>query len=318
MSKVASAPYCNRPVLIAVVGPTGAGKSELALRIAEQLDGEIVNCDSMQIYRGFDIGTAKLAAGERRGIRHHLLDIVGPEEVFSAGEYGRLARKAVREIAVRGKVPVVVGGTGFYLRALLDGLPELPPRDEGLRERLARHEAGRRYKMLQRLDAAAAGRLHVNDEARVVRALEIRLLTGKPVPGGIDRKAAVSALPEFAVRKIGLLPERGALYERLDRRTERMYERGLVAEVRGLLCDGVPEGAKAFQAVGYAQALRVVRGELGESAAVRATQQATRNYAKRQMTWFRHESEVEFLEQFGEAVTVAGLLGGVAVDRGRA
>ena len=305
MSKVASAPYCNRPVLIAVVGPTGAGKSELALGIARQLDGEIVNCDSMQIYRGFDIGTAKLAAGERRGIPHHLLDIVGPEEVFSAGEYGRLARKAVREIAVWGKVPVVVGGTGFYLRALLEGLPELPPGDERLRERLGRRGAGYRYRLLQRLDAGAAARLHVNDEARVLRALEIRLLTGKPVPA----RVAGNALPEFAIRKIGLLPERAELYRRLDYRTERMYEAGLVEEVRGLLRGGVPESAKAFEAVGYVQALRVVRGELGEAAAVRATQQATRNYAKRQMTWFRHEREMEFLEQFGGQVDVVELLG---------
>jgi tRNA dimethylallyltransferase len=275
------------------------------------LDGEIVNCDSMQIYRGFDVGTAKLGVGERRGIPHHLLDIVGPEEVFSAGEYARVARETVREIAARGKVPVVVGGTGFYLRALLDGLPELPERDEGLRARLAGRGAVRRYRLLQRLDAGAAARLHVNDEARVVRALEIRILTGKPVPGRGARDAmAGSALPEFTVRKIGLLPERAELYARLDARTERMFAGGLVAEVRGLLRGGVPARAKAFEAVGYAQALRVARGELVEAEAVRATQQATRNYAKRQMTWFRHERGMEFLEQFGEDVDVAGLLGG--------
>jgi len=292
---VASPQYCTSNALVAIVGPTGAGKSEWALRIAEHLDGEIVNCDSMQIYRGFDIGTAKPSLADRRGIPHHLFDIAQATDIFSAGDYARLARKAIEEISGRRRFPIIVGGTGFYLRALLDGLPDLPPRNECLRQRLAQRSLHQRYRMLQRLDARAAGRLHVNDEARVMRAIEIRLLSGKPVP----EPGVGGGLPGFQVRKICLLPPREALYQKLNHRTEQMYKRGLVDEVRGLLSAGVPPSAKAFEAVGYRQALAVARGEMDEPAAVLATQQATRNYAKRQLTWFRHERDLEVLPRFG-------------------
>ncbi len=267
------------------------------MRIAEQFDGEIVNCDSMQIYRGFDIGTAKLSLAERRGIPHHLLDIAEAAEVFSAGDYAREARLAIAGIRERGRLPIVVGGTGFYLRALLDGLPDLPPRNDCLRARLEGNP--RLHRLLTRLDKRAAERLHPNDTARVVRALEIRLLTGRASP----EQAPGSGMSGFDVRKIALLPERKALYAKLDERTERMFRSGLLDEVRGLLAAGIPADAKPFQAVGYRQALAAVQGGMGVDEAIARAQQATRNYAKRQITWFRNDPGTESILQFGNNVT---------------
>ena len=281
---------------MAIVGPTGAGKSEFALRIAEQFDGEIVNCDSMQIYRGFDIGTAKLSLAERRGIRHHLLDTVDPTEIFSAGDYAREARLAIEGIVGRKRVPVVVGGTGFYLRALLDGLPELPQRNDCLRRRL--EGKPKLHRMLQRLDPGAAERLHPNDIVRITRALEIRLLTGAPAP----MLRSGGALPGFQVRKVALLPPREELYARLNIRTEMMFRDGLMEEVHHLLKNGTPDTAKPFEAVGYRQALAAVQGKLTLSEAIAQTQQATRNYAKRQITWFRNDLGTERILQFGNTV----------------
>ncbi|MDQ6678568.1 MAG: tRNA (adenosine(37)-N6)-dimethylallyltransferase MiaA [Acidobacteriota bacterium] len=287
--------------LVAVVGPTGSGKSELGLRIAEYYDGEIVNCDSMQIYSGFDIGTAKVPLEERRGIPHHLIDCAAPDQVFSAGDYARAAALAICEISGRGKLPVLVGGTGFYLRALLEGLPDLPPRSEPLRRALARRGPDRLLRMLQRLDAGAARRIHANDIGRVTRALEIRLLTGKPAPA----RASGSGLPGFRVRKIGLFPPREELYAALDRRTKRMFGEGLLEEVQGILARGVPPHAKPFEAVGYRQALAVVLGRITVADAVAQAQQATRNYAKRQITWFRHDPTLRKLEEFGSEAPAA-------------
>jgi len=281
---------------VAIVGPTGAGKSEFALRIAEQFDGEIVNCDSMQIYRGFDIGTAKLSLAERRGIRHHLLDTVDSTEIFSAGDYAREARLAIEGIVGRKRVPVVVGGTGFYLRALLDGLPELPQRNDCLRRRL--EGKPNLHRMLQRLDPGAAERLHPNDIVRITRALEIRLLTGAPAP----MLRSGGALPGFQVRKVALLPPREELYVRLNIRTEMMFRDGLMEEVHHLLKNGTPDTAKPFEAVGYRQALAAVQGKLTLSEAIAQTQQATRNYAKRQITWFRNDLGTERILQFGNTV----------------
>jgi tRNA dimethylallyltransferase len=270
------------------VGPTGAGKSEMAIRMAESLDGEIVNFDSLQIYKGFDIGTAKVPLEERRGIPHHLIDVADPTNVFTAGDYSRLARKAIAEITARGKTPIVAGGTGFYLRALLGGLSPLPGRSDHLRERLKRVKLPL-HRMLRRLDAAAAARIHPNDVPKLTRALEIRMLTGRP---GIAQ-APPDPLVGYEIRKIGIFPPRAELYERLDRRVERMFANGLVEEVRGLLTGGVPESAKPFESLGYRQALAVVRGNVDLAEAIVDTQQTTRNYAKRQMTWFRHEPGIE-------------------------
>jgi tRNA dimethylallyltransferase len=285
--------------LICIVGPTGAGKSELAIRMAEELDGEIVNCDSLQIYKGFDIGTAKVPVVERRGIPHHLIDFVEPENVFTAGDYSRRAREIVADITARGKVPIVAGGTGFYLRALLDGLSPLPGRNDVLRERLAGRPL---HQLLTRLDPAAAERIHENDAPKLTRALEVRILTGKPARA----QSPPDPLRGYQVRKIGIFPARQELYERLDARSEWMFRHGLVEEVEGLLRRGVPAGAKPFESLGYRQALAVVRGEVDLGAAIVDTQQATRNYAKRQVTWFRHEAGVEVWEGSLTGTNVAG------------
>jgi tRNA dimethylallyltransferase len=283
-----SVPEDNFKPLICIVGPTGAGKSELAIRMAESLDGEIVNCDSLQIYKGFDIGTAKVPVSERRGIPHHLIDVAEPQNVFTAGDYSRLAREAIAQISARGRTPIVAGGTGFYLRALLDGLSPLPGRSEELRNRLKRTKRPL-HRLLQRLDKVAATRIHPNDTPKLTRALEIRLLTGKP---GVAQEPP-DPLRGYAIRKLAIFPPRDELYARLDRRCCWMFENGLIDEVRGLLARGVPDSAKPFESLGYRQALAVVHGEMDEAAAVADTQQATRNYAKRQLTWFRHETGVE-------------------------
>jgi tRNA dimethylallyltransferase len=254
--------------------------------MAEHLDGEIVNCDSLQIYKHFDIGTAKVPLRERRGIPHHLIDVLEPQNVFTAGDYSRRAREIVANITSRGKLPIVAGGTGFYLRAFLDGLSPLPPRDAGLRERLHGRPL---HRLLRRLDPAAAGRIHANDTPKLTRALEVRILTGRSALS----QPSPDPLRGYSVRMIGIFPPRAELYSRLDHRTEYMFRNGLVEEVEALLERGVPPGAKPFESLGYRQALDVVRGRMDLAAAIADTQQATRNYAKRQITWFRHQPGIE-------------------------
>ena len=286
--------------LVAILGPTGSGKSELALRVAEEFHGEIVNCDSLQVFRHFDIGTAKLAPSERRGIPHHLMDIVDPDELFTAGEYARLARQAVAEITERGHLPVVAGGTGFYLRALVDGLFEGPSRDQALRDRLAAREArrpGSLHRILRRLDREAASRIHANDVPKVTRALEVCLLTRRPVSELFQQGR--DALEGYRTLKLGLLPDRDELYRRLDLRCARMFEGGLVEEIRGILALGFPASAKPFESHGYTQALQMIRGELSPRDAVFYAQRNTRQYAKRQITWFRREQGLVWLKGFG-------------------
>ncbi len=286
--------------LVAVAGPTGSGKSELALRIAEEFDGEIINCDSLQVFRHFDIGTAKLKMEERRGVPHHLMDIADPDELFTAGEFARLARKAAAAITGRGRLPVIAGGTGFYLRAVLDGLFEGPTRDQALRDRLAARE-GRRpgslHRVLRRLDREAASRIHANDVPKVTRALEVRLLTRRPVTD-LFRQGR-DALRGYRTLKLGLLPERDELYRRLDLRCSQMFEGGLVEEVRGILALGFPASAKPFESHGYRQALQLIQGELSPRDALFYAQRNTRNYAKRQITWFRREAGLVWLKGFG-------------------
>lgn len=289
---------CTVPALVAIVGPTGSGKSDLALRLAEEFRGEIVNCDSMQVYRGFDIGTAKTPPDERRGVPHHLIDIVEPDQTFTAGEYQVLGRKVLNEIGSRGRLPLVVGGTGFYLRALLDGLSAGPSADIELRARLIAREQrrpGSVHRLLTRLDPDAAAAIHPNDVKKALRALELRLLRNAPR----QTLPARDPLTGFRVIKIGLDPPRTELVERLNRRLERMFARGLIEEVRGLLAAGVPPGAKPFESLGYKEVLESIRGELTTEQAVAAAQLATRQYAKRQMTWFRRESEVQWFAGFG-------------------
>lgn len=284
--------------LIAIAGPTGSGKSELALDVCERFGGEVVNCDSVQVYRHFHVGTAKVPPDQRRGIPHHLMDIVEPDEVFTAGEYARRARAALAEIATRGRLPVVTGGTGFYLRALLDGLSEGPGRNEALRARLLAREArrpGSLHRLLRRLDPPAGERIHANDRNKTLRALELRVLrdeSGATLP-------APDPLRGFRVLKIGLNPPRASLYEQLDRRLVAMFDGGLPAEVRSLLARGIGPTAKPFESLGYKEALAAERGSICKNEAIGQAQQATRHYAKRQLTWFRRDAEIRWLDGFG-------------------
>ncbi len=269
--------------------------------MAEIFGGEIVNCDSLQVYRHFNIGAAKLPEASRQGIPHHLIDILDPNEIFTAGEYARLAREAIAAISARGRLPIVAGGTGFYLRALLDGLFAGPSRDQPLRDRLAARELRRRgslHRLLTRFDSQAAGKIHPHDAPKVTRALEVCLLARRPVSEmyreGRDR------LRGYRVLKLGLLPGREALNERLDARCRAMFEGGLEDEVRGILAMGFPS-VKPFEALGYKQALQSINGELSPREALFYAQRNTRRYAKRQITWLRKESGIEWLRGYGES-----------------
>jgi tRNA dimethylallyltransferase len=287
--------------LIAVVGPTGSGKTDLALHLAERFHGEIVNCDSVQIYRHFDIGTAKTPAELRRGIPHHLIDIVEPAEVFTAGDYAQRARAALTEIASRDRLPVVTGGTGFYLRALFEGLFPGPRRDHAMRARLTareRRRPGSLHRVLSRLDAQSAARIHANDINKTIRAVEVCLLARRPLSRMFEQGR--DPLQGFEIVKIGLNPSRDALYGRLDRRFERMIDAGLLDEVRRLLESGVDPKSKPFESLGYKQALAVVRGDSPLEAAMASAKQETRRYAKRQMTWFRRERDIKWFLGFGD------------------
>ena len=293
----------NAPIPLPVIlGPTGSGKSELSLFIAVAIGGEIVSFDSVQIYRGFDIGAAKLSLDERRGVPHHLIDMAEPTELFSAGDYARAAEAAVREISARGRIAVLVGGTGFYLRGLLEGLSPGPVRDGTLRARLLEREQerpGSMHRILARLDPVSGGRIHPNDKNKTLRALEIRLLEGAPLASMFQRGRA--ALTGYAPVKIGLDPPRELLYERLNERARKMFEQGsLPQEVRRLLSRGVPPDAKPFESLGYKQALQMLQGRIGAAQALESTQLETRRYAKRQLTWFRKEYGVHWMAGFGD------------------
>ncbi|MEP7355513.1 MAG: tRNA (adenosine(37)-N6)-dimethylallyltransferase MiaA [Acidobacteriota bacterium] len=292
----------TRP-LVVVAGPTGSGKSALGLKIASTYGGEIVNCDSLQLYRGFDVGTAKTRLSDRQGIRHHLLDVLEPDSVYSAGDYGRDAREIVSEISDKGRLPVVVGGTGFYVRALLDGLPELPGRDENLRTKLMLREErrpGTLHRLLTRLEPSTGGRVAGADLQKTLRALEIRLLTHLSLPPRSDAKP----LSGYRVLQIGLSPDRGRLAEMIHQRTVEMFEPsdgspGLVAEVKGLLDRGATGKEKPFEAIGYKQVLKHLLDGWGLREAMESTEIETRQYAKRQWTWFRRDGRVQWLEGFG-------------------
>ncbi|MCW5982484.1 MAG: tRNA (adenosine(37)-N6)-dimethylallyltransferase MiaA [Bryobacteraceae bacterium] len=288
-------------LLVAVVGPTGSGKSDLALEIAGAYDGEIVNCDSVQVYRYLDIGTAKTPPGGRRGIPHHMLDIAEPDELVTAGDYSAQARTILTEIASRGKLPVVAGGTGFYLRALLDGLFAGPRRDASLRKRLSDREgkrSGSLHRLLRRLDAASARRIHANDTNKLVRALEVCLLARRPL--SVLHAEGREPLCGFRLLKIGVAPPREQLYARLDRRSRLMFENGLIEETQRILSLGYSPESKALLSLGYKEAVRVLRGGISVEEAIAQTQLGTRRYAKRQLTWFRREAGIEWLNGFGQ------------------
>jgi len=296
------------PVVIA--GPTGTGKSDLAMRIAEAIGGEIVNYDSVQIYRGFDIGSAKPSTEIRARIPHHLFDIIDADVEFNAADYARLARPVCEEIAARGKQPILVGGTFFYLRALLHGLPEMPGRDEGLRARIRRIADRPRgnawlHRWLSKIDPQSGRRIAPADRHRVERALEVWLLTGRPISEW--ERPAAGAAQEMAAIKIGLMLERPLLVERLDRRVDAMYAAGLVDETRSLLAT-YPRSARPFGAIGYAEAVRVAMGETNVDTAIAETRRRTRAYAKRQMTWLRSERNVQWIEAASADETFAAAM----------
>jgi tRNA dimethylallyltransferase len=287
------------PFLV-VIGPTGSGKSALGLELAIRFEGEIVNCDSIQLYRGLDIGSAKTPAQDRRGIPHHLLDVIGPGQELSAGSYARLAREIITGITGRGYLPIVVGGTGFYLRALLDGLAPAPPRHEALRQRLQQMETRRPralLRVLRRLDPEAAARIHANDTPKLIRAIEISALSGVSA----SKALAVPREPFTGIRtfKLGLSPQRSSLYALLNERTRRLFENGLIAETERLLATGYTVDSRPMQSLGYKQAVQYLKGESSIEQAIQDCQTKTRQYAKRQMTWFRAERDVQWLEGFG-------------------
>lgn len=287
--------------LVVILGPTASGKSALALELAQKLSGEIICCDSTQVYRHFDIGTGKVPLAEQRGIRHHLADLAEPEEVFTAGDYRHRALQTLEEICNRGKLPILTVGTGLYLRALLEGLDDLPGRSEALRARL-REKAARRgseylHRLLAKCDPNGAAKIASRDAQKLIRAIELCLLTGEPASQLRGRNRA--PLEGFAVVKIGLMPERRKLYVQIDRRVEIMMEAGWVDEVRKLIRLGVAATAKPFTFLGYAQIREYVSGGGALQPVIGEIQQATRHYAKRQITWFRGESNVHWLEGFG-------------------
>jgi len=287
--------------LAAVAGPTGSGKTELALSVAEMFDGELIGCDSLQIYRYLDIGTARTPPAERRGIPHHMMELLEPDQIYTAGDYARDARIVLAGISERGKLPVVVGGTGFYLRALLEGLFAGPRRDEALRERLAsieKRRAGFLYRLLLRLDRPSAARIHPNDSPKLMRAIEVCLLRRKPM--SVQFAEGRNRLSGYRVLKIGLAPPRAELCRRLDRRLADMFAQGLIEEVRRILARGFSRDIKPLESLGYKEALAVFEGRLEIAEALAAAQLATRQYAKRQMTWFRREKDVVWLEGFGD------------------
>jgi tRNA dimethylallyltransferase len=290
--------------LVAIVGPTASGKSDLALHVAQTFSGEIVNFDALQLYRGFDIGTAKTPVSARCGISHHLFDVLDPQNSYSAGDYARAARETIAEISSRGRLPVAVGGTGFYLRALLDGLPSLPSRDESLRARLSDREQrrpGALHRLLRRLEPSAAARIHPRDIQKLTRALEIRMLTRTALPSPSTAKP----LNGFRLFQLGLAPDRTLLVEAIAARTRRMFQEGLLAEVQGLLARGLSGDEKPFESLGYKQVVAYLRGQTTLEQAQESTEIETRQYAKRQLTWFRRDPRVLWLEGFGADATVA-------------
>jgi len=297
------------PLLVVVLGPTASGKSTLALTLAQQFGGEIVSCDSVAIYRDFNVGTAKPTREQRASVPHHMLDIAMPGETFTAGDYSRQARQVLAEIAARDKLPIVVGGTGLYLHALLEGLFPGPQRSEELRERLRCRSAERGsahlHRLLARLDAPAAAKIHPNDTPKLIRAIEVCLASRQRMTR-LWKEQGRDPLLGFHILRIGLSPPREQLYERINDRARRMFTEGLVEETESLV-EGYA-GSKPvmpLESLGYRQARQYLRAELTLEQAIAAVQQGHRNYAKRQMTWFRREPEVAWLLGFGDDPAIA-------------
>lgn len=290
--------------VVAIVGPTASGKSELGLFLAESFSGEIVNYDSVQIFRHLNIGTAKPSLEERQRVPHHMIDIREPTEVFTAGDYQREARKVLDEIRNRNKLPILVGGTGLYLRALTEGLFNGPKRSMYWRNRLEMmaERKGRAYlhQVLKRLDPVAASRIAERDKPKVIRAIEVRLETGKPLSQHLDEKPR-QPLTGFKVHFVGLDPAREDLYNRINERVCRMFEAGLIEEVRQLIARGIPSSVKPFEAIGYRHVIADLDSSIAREETIRIIQRDTRRYAKRQMTWFRKEADVTWFDGPGDS-----------------
>jgi tRNA dimethylallyltransferase len=293
----------SRNPIPAIVGPTASGKSELGIELALRCGGEVINCDSVQVYSGIEIATAKVPVEERRGVPHHLIDFVPPEVNYTAGEWARDAARVIEEIEARGRIPVLVGGTGFYLRALRQPFFPGPKTDEGLRRRLteirARRGAEHLHKMLARLDPRSAAKLPPRDWSRVQRALEVRLQTGRPMS---EQATGHMEPPPFAprIRVFALLPPRAELYRRINERAEAHFAAGLVEEVCWLMNKGVPGDSNALGAHGYRRVVEFLNGERDYPSAIEQTKLDVRHYSKRQLTWFRREPGVEWVEGFGD------------------
>jgi tRNA dimethylallyltransferase len=296
------------PLLVVLLGPTASGKTALSLRLAKRFNGEIVSCDSVAVYRDFEIGSAKPTLLERKEIPHHLVDVAWPDEQYSAGHYSRDARAAIAEISARGHLPVVTGGTGLYLRALLNGMFAGPTRSDELRDRLRAIEAargsGRLHRILKRIDPAAAALIHANDVAKLIRAIEVPLSIGKPISEAWSTEES-RPLSGYRILRIGLDPDRQQLYARINERAAAMFAAGLVEETRMLMEKYRPD-LKLLDTLGYRQAAAHLRGEITLEAAIDAAKQGHRNYAKRQMTWFRREPDVHWLRGFGDEEEIAG------------
>jgi tRNA dimethylallyltransferase len=289
--------------VIAIVGPTASGKSTLGIEVALQLNGEIINCDSVQVYQEIQIATAKVPLAERKGIPHHLIDFVSPSVNYTAGQWAREAVNIIDAIESRGRVPLLVGGTGFYLRALRHPFFVSPPTDESLRQRLTqireRHGPEHLHRLLNRIDPSAAQQLFPRDWPRVQRALEVRVQTGKSI---VDQQPDRPEPHESSrrLRILALNPPRAELYERINERTEDHFRAGLVDEVRDLLARGVPASSSALGAHGYRRVVEYLQGQRTLESAIEQTKLDVRHYAKRQLTWFRHEADVEWFAGFGE------------------
>jgi len=302
---VKSEPAANAPPqsIIAIVGPTASGKSSLGIELALRIGGEIINCDSVQVYREIEIATAKVPLAERRGVPHHLIDFVSARETFTAADWARESINTIEEIESRHRRVVLVGGTGFYLRALRQPLFPSPQTDDQLRARLTaireRHGPEHLHRILKRFDPAEAGNLFARDWPRVQRAIEFYLQTGEPISGQRPIRPEPPALAA-RIRVIALNPPRAELYRRINERAEKHFADGLVAEVQGLLDDGVPPNSSALGAHGYRRVVEYLKGERDLPSAIEQTRRDVRHYAKRQLTWFRQEPGVEWVNGFGD------------------
>lgn len=316
-----SPPNSDLP-LVVIVGPTASGKSALGIALAKTFGGEVVACDSTQLYRGFDIGTAKPTQAERENIPHHLLDVLNPEEASTAGDYSERAELVLADLKVRNKLPIFTVGTGLYLRALLEGLAELPQRSEEIRERLREaaleHGSGHLHGVLRKLDARTASKIAPADQQKIIRAIEVCLLARKPLSE--VHRTARKPLSGWKAVKIGIQPPRDALKERIDLRTDAMIAAGWLEEVSGLLARNLPENAKPFDFIGYRELRAVLQNRISIDEAKAAIRLATRQYAKRQLTWFRREACVHWLAGFGDDPNVqwaaAAHLGEILSARG--